>query len=499
MTNSKKNILKSVYFFLLAGICLILCSRSSFLYPCNNWDDANSYFTMGKGLMNGLVIYRDLYDQKGPYLYLLYGLSYLLSNRTFYGVLFMEIISGALFLFGSYRVASLFCRTKTALALLPVMAVSFYVSKSFYWGGAAEEFCLPLMIWSLYFGIKIQRNAYSKRYLLCLILLNGLFAGIILQLKYTLLGFYIPWIFFILIRELADQKITQALKSAVIFGIGMFLPSVPWIIYFAAHGALDDWYRCYLYNNVFLYSSIMRESFSEKILKTVKVFYYLIIDNFSYFIWIIAGFAGYELTVSETKLSKIQYFFLFVFSFLGIFWAGGKLPYYSIPLVVFAAPGIGFLGKLIDFFSKHIPVFHGRYAIKIFFNLSLLIICILFLHAFSGNSDFSKQAKSDFYLYRFRDIVLQEQNPTLLNVGCLDAGLYTLTGIVPFCEYFQTNGIALPEMFQEQSRYITSGQTLFVLSRNEIPENIEAHYNLVSTEKYISGNYDFTYYLFKRK
>ena len=243
----------------------------------------------------------------------------------------------------------------------------------------------------------------------------------------------------------------------------------------------------------------MRESFSEKILKTVKVFYYLIIDNFSYFIWIIAGFAGYELTVSETKLSKIQYFFLFVFSFLGIFWAGGKLPYYSIPLVVFAAPGIGFLGKLIDFLSKHIPVFHGRYAIKIFFNLSLLIICILFLHAFSGNSDFSKQAKSDFYLYRFRDIVLQEQNPTLLNVGCLDAGLYTLTGIVPSCEYFQTNGIALPEMFQEQSRYITSGQTLFVLSRNEIPENIEAHYNLVSTEKYISGNYDFTYYLFKRK
>ena len=102
----------------------------------------------------------------------------------------------------------------------------------------------------------------------------------------------------------------------------------------------------------------MRESFSEKILKTVKVFYYLILDNFSYFIWIIAGFAGYELTVSETKLSKIQYFFLFVFSFLGIFWAGGKLPYYSIPLVVFAAPGIGFLGKLIDFLSKHIPVFH---------------------------------------------------------------------------------------------------------------------------------------------
>ena len=64
------------------GFCLVIafaglmiCSRSSFLYPYNDWNDANSYFTMGKGMMNGLVIYRDLYDQKGPYLYLLYGIA----------------------------------------------------------------------------------------------------------------------------------------------------------------------------------------------------------------------------------------------------------------------------------------------------------------------------------------------------------------------------------------------------------------------------------------
>lgn len=67
-----KNLIKREW--MCIGFCLVtafaglmICSRSSFLYPYNDWNDANSYFTMGKGMMNGLVIYRDLYDQKGPY------------------------------------------------------------------------------------------------------------------------------------------------------------------------------------------------------------------------------------------------------------------------------------------------------------------------------------------------------------------------------------------------------------------------------------------------
>ena len=75
-----------IWSFVCAAVILLFTTRSSVLFLCNNWDDANSYFSMGKGMMNGLVIYRDLYDQKGPYLYLLYGIAYLISHKTFFGV-----------------------------------------------------------------------------------------------------------------------------------------------------------------------------------------------------------------------------------------------------------------------------------------------------------------------------------------------------------------------------------------------------------------------------
>ena len=86
------------YCLLIAIIFISICSKSSFLYPLNNWDDANSFFTMGKGMANGLMIYKDLFEQKGPLLYLIHAIAYLISNDTFLGVFIFEVISFSIFL-----------------------------------------------------------------------------------------------------------------------------------------------------------------------------------------------------------------------------------------------------------------------------------------------------------------------------------------------------------------------------------------------------------------
>ena len=86
------------YCLLCAIIFLFVCSKSSPLYPMNNWNDANSFFTMGKGMANGLIIYQDLFEQKGPLLYLLHAIAYLISNQTFLGIFIFEVISFSIFL-----------------------------------------------------------------------------------------------------------------------------------------------------------------------------------------------------------------------------------------------------------------------------------------------------------------------------------------------------------------------------------------------------------------
>lgn len=97
LTRSKR--ISEAFYLLLAGFVLLLfATRSSFLYPCNDWNDANSYFSVGKALFNGKMPYRDVFDQKGMYLYFFYGLAYLVSHTTFAGVFLLEIILAFLIL-----------------------------------------------------------------------------------------------------------------------------------------------------------------------------------------------------------------------------------------------------------------------------------------------------------------------------------------------------------------------------------------------------------------
>ena len=65
---------RSIWCLGAAALVLILCSKTSPLFVLNDWMDANIFFTMGKSMLSGKVLYRDVVDHKGPGLYLLYAL-----------------------------------------------------------------------------------------------------------------------------------------------------------------------------------------------------------------------------------------------------------------------------------------------------------------------------------------------------------------------------------------------------------------------------------------
>jgi len=68
-----------------AVVTITVVSTCSPLFPFNPWDDANCFFTLGRGIIHGKVPYRDLYEQKGPLLYFLYALAALISEKSFTG------------------------------------------------------------------------------------------------------------------------------------------------------------------------------------------------------------------------------------------------------------------------------------------------------------------------------------------------------------------------------------------------------------------------------
>ena len=75
----------------LAALMLLFASQCSPLYPINLWDDANCLLTVGRVMQRGGVLYRDIYEQKGPLLYLIHALAACISDTSFWGVYVLEI------------------------------------------------------------------------------------------------------------------------------------------------------------------------------------------------------------------------------------------------------------------------------------------------------------------------------------------------------------------------------------------------------------------------
>ena len=75
----------------MAALMLLFTSQCSPLYPINVWGDANCLLTVGRVMKRGGVLYRDIYEQKGPLLYLIHAAAACLSDTSFSGVYLMEI------------------------------------------------------------------------------------------------------------------------------------------------------------------------------------------------------------------------------------------------------------------------------------------------------------------------------------------------------------------------------------------------------------------------
>ena len=301
-------------------------------------------------MMNGGVIYRDLFDQKGPLLYFIYGIAYLISHTTFKGVFLLEIISMTAFLTAVYRIFRLYLKKNVSLMLLPFVALSVTVSKSFYWGGCAEEFCLPFLAWGLFASLEYFKEKYPEPLPCKTAVLCGILAGCIMLIKFNVLGLYFAWMGMIAILNLNKTNWKNSLLSCLRFLIGMAIPLVPWLIYFGLQDALDDWYFAYIYCNVFLYSDLYYESIDigQKIYDLVKILYWLVLDNLIYFVPVIFGFASVLFVKKVRWYEKINIYMLFGFLFLGIYIGGTSLFYYSLPLSLFSVIGYLFAGMAAE-------------------------------------------------------------------------------------------------------------------------------------------------------
>lgn len=453
-----------------AVIAITICSQSSFLYPINSWVDSNCFFTVGKAMFNGQVVYRDIYEQKGILLYFLHGLCTLISSDSFFGVYLLEIAAATAFLFFSYRIMRLYCG-KLCLCTLPILASVVYTSMSFVNGDSAEELCMPLLSFGLWLSLRAIRNKKPLSFGQSIMI--GITSGAVLWIKYTMLGIYIGGVIIPAILMLKDKKIKSFFTFALGVICGVAAITLPFFIYFAANDALSDWFTVYFYNNIFLYTGI-ETSISSAICAVFDNFYYNALFNSGFGIPIIIGIVWCILTSFSRVFEKLHILFCIVALAFTVFFRSSAIFYYFFIFSVLAPIGLVPIVRLFEFLLDKIcrfidnTVVLGKSAI-LALSLSLTTLfcgfCGLYSYEESPNVYLTKVSKEDMPQYKFAEIINQKENATLLNYGWLDGGFYTVANILPNCKFFcKLNMQKLPEMDEMQNEWINGGKVDFVVT-----------------------------------
>lgn len=506
MSKTNENKFMVIYSLCIAAIFLFICTKSSPLYPINDWVDSNAFFTMGKGMMNGKVLYRDLFEQKGPLLYFIHGLAYLISNDIFLGVYIFEVIFFTIFLFFCSKIINLYYDKKYSYIVLPIISAIVLNLINFSHGDSAEEFVIPMLIISLYYLLKYFKYDYPNPINSKIILLNGFLAGCVLWIKYSLLGFWFGWMMMIFISSIINKKFIEGIKGCFIFFIGMFLATIPWIIYFGINGAIRDWINAYIFINLDSYT--VNYGLLKKIKFILKSIYKGLVQNPIYSILTIIG--GLYTLISNKLIKSIigkVSFVVIIFTTIVFVYIGGRgYKYYFFIFAPFVIFGILVIISLLNrTFIKDMTKYKC-----IFIGIVLTIILIPITLKYNHNTYMLKMNKNDLFQYKFAKIINETPNATLLNYGSLDNGLYLTTGITPNIKYFEIQNIPykkFPENINEQNRYIKEGITDYVLikiNHNKTLKDIKSKYiwdkyELISQkEQFFEGKIN-KYLLFRKK
>jgi len=501
----KERIIKIIFSFILSVILITICSKNSPIYCFNDWVDGNAFYTMGKGMINGYIPYKDLFEQKGPVLYLIYGIGYLLTKNSFMGVYILEIIFASIFIYYILKIIELTNIKNTKKYLAALLTCSIIYSSSFFvQGGSAEEFCLPLLIYSLYSFLNvINEQTINKK----IIFINGFIAGIISLIKFNFLGFWFIWMALIFFKTILARQYKDSIIHCLIFISGMLTSILPWIIYFVANNALKDFIDTYILFNFQAYTTKLTiiDRFKNLIINFKNQFF----QSKLLFHLITFGFIGCLFTNDLFKniYSKIFVILSFLFLGIGIYIGGLPYNYYFLLNEVYIVFGIIFLFKLIN---KNIELTNKMKKI-----ISIMITIMVIL--FSGYRVYNNQnfkdinlKKDNYAQFVFDKVIKKSDDKTILNYDNLDGGFYTVSKLIPTTKYFMKQNIAherYPEILNEQNRIIRESDVEFVIIR-EYYGNKDYHltipylndnYDLLMQHSQIYEGMDFEYFLYKRK
>lgn len=376
-------------FWLLAVLGLIVLIRlPSFFEPY--WDgDEGVYYILGQMIQRGAVLYRDIWDNKTPLLYLLYALS-----PTLLWVKLSATICVLGTSFGAYELTKrIIPDKKTVWSLLAAFLTGGILSLPALAGNTANAelyFTLPivwgaLVVYDKFLSVPFRRSG-TNYYLIALGLLAALAFNLKVPAIFDFLGLFVAitiWRF-IRLGNFSVKKLPGYLLNEIKFylpiAIAFFVPFLIFVYYFYSHHALTDFFVAAFAQNstyVSVYSGALGKLGSPLILHAIVLLLAVgilavalarkLVTKEFFFLAIWLGFSIYAALLSGRpyphyflqNIAPLMLIFIYCLANFRKYWWGLLVLFVTVWSVfrLFGSPDItsanwGYYGNFFDYISE---------------------------------------------------------------------------------------------------------------------------------------------------
>lgn len=449
MKNLSKINLKSICFiFIISFLVIFLFSIGTSPFYGNYYTgDSSIFITIGKAMKEGKIVYKDIFDHKGPILFFIQMIGQYICEGRF-GIFILEIL--ALFISNIFLYKSVCFFTTNKTALLSIFVSMIFMSYFIETGNYSEEYSLPFLSICLFLALKWLKNEnkFSKKIYLYSFIYGICFATIAfirLNNAAMICGLALA-ITIILIKE---KKLKTLFGCACSVLLGIFLISIPVLLYFYSVDALYDMlYGTFIHNFLYVSSNIN--------------------TNMSITTRLVMAFILTTLLIFNCKKnSDIKYYILMMtISYLTILITvniGIKTNHYymlSIPLITI------FLPPVINIFSSK----NMNFLFKTFVILYICIIYTLgcFIPQIYHKINFENIGLENIYSFINKNIESKNKDK-ILALGLFTAPSYLYGDFLPCYKYaFMQDYLFFsnPNIVNETYNYIKTGNIKYILYIN---------------------------------
>lgn len=240
--NKKQNIVNRELYVCLglivtAGFFLLLFSPYTTLLNNYFGYDTALWHVIGRGITQGKVPYRDLFEHKGPLLFFIYSFGWFCPNQRL-AMYLLQWIFFSVTLVYAYRICRLYMGQKKGI--LGILFFLFLFCGTIGEGAMSEEWSLPFIMITIYYALRylLQEDVtvshpvkFGFLYGVCF----GCVASIRLNNAAPIAGVILAFIIIMILRK----QYICILQNAVAFLVGMMIPMIPIIIWYWKRDALN--------------------------------------------------------------------------------------------------------------------------------------------------------------------------------------------------------------------------------------------------------------------